>query len=117
MKCIVYAMRPRDVNIVGKVAVRAEQPAAVATFALSIEMHNLPAGMYPCVSTPCAGDFNRFVRDHGQRLFEALLHAKAGLLTLPAVVSRTVVFDAERDANVRNRQLGSESSSCCACWR
>jgi hypothetical protein len=35
-----------------------------------------------------------FVGDSQQRLFEALLHAKAGFLTLPAVVTRAVVFDA-----------------------
>ena len=48
--------------------------------------------------------FDRLVSDEGERFLEALLHADTVFLPLPAVVRRTVVFDAERDAHAGTAQ-------------
>jgi hypothetical protein len=62
-------------------------------------MDNLSGGMHTRIGAAGANDVDDFIRHSCQRFFEALLNAETGLLTLPAVVIRPVVFDAERDAN------------------
>jgi len=65
--------------------------------------------MYSGIGASGTDDFRGFVGYDRQRLLEALLYTKAGLLALPAVITRAVVFDAERDANVRDRCLRKSS--------
>ena len=55
--------------------------------------------MHAGIGAARTDDLHDFVGHACERFFETLLHAEAGLLTLPAVVTRPVVFDAERDAN------------------
>jgi hypothetical protein len=45
-----------------------------------------------------ASYLDRMVRNSAQRFFQSLLHAEASLLPLPTVVRRTVVLNAERNA-------------------
>ena len=71
--------------------------------------------MHAGIRAPGTYGFNAFIGDDFKRFFEALLYTQTGFLALPAVVPGAVVFDAERDANKLARQLGRESSSCCAC--
>jgi len=94
MKLIIDGARPGYVNVVRKTAVSAKQPATFAAFAESIEVDNLARRVHTGVSAARANDFDRLIRDQRERFLEALLHADAGLLTLPAVVPGAVVFDA-----------------------
>ena len=55
--------------------------------------------MHSGVRAARTNDLHRFIRHDREGFFETLLYAETGLLTLPAVVSGSVVFDAERDAN------------------
>ena len=64
-------------------------------------MDDLSGGMHTRIGAARTNDVDDFIRHFCQRFFEALLNAETGLLTLPAVVTRPVVFDAERDANIR----------------
>jgi len=63
-------------------------------------MDDLAGGVHASIGAPCADHLNRFICDQRQRFLETLLHAQAGLLTLPAIVPGPVVFDAERDADI-----------------
>jgi hypothetical protein len=63
-------------------------------------MRHLAGGMYTRIGAARAYKLDGLVGDQAKRLFQALLHAQSGFLTLPAVIPGAVVFDAERDANV-----------------
>ena len=101
MKIISDGLRPGHADVVGKAAVSAQQPATAAAFAGRIEMDNLARSMHPGIGSACTDDLYRFVRNQRQRFLETLLYPEASLLTLPAIVPGPVIFDAERDANVR----------------
>ena len=109
MEIVVDAPGPGNVDVIGQIAVGAEQPSPVTTFADGVEMHYLAARMYAGIRAARTDDFDGFVGYDRQRLLEALLYTQAGLLALPAVIARPVVFDAERDANVRDRCLRKSS--------
>jgi hypothetical protein len=109
MERVVDTPGPGNVYVVRQIAVRPEQPAAIAAFAAGVEMHDLAARMNSGIGASRTDDFDGLIGDNRQRLLEALLDAKAGLLALPAVITRAVVFDAERDANVRDRCLRKSS--------
>jgi len=66
-------------------------------------MHDLTTRVHTAVGAAGTDQIDGFIGDQRQRLLETLLHAEAALLALPAVVTRAVVFDAERDANVTGR--------------
>ena len=64
-------------------------------------MNDLTRGMYARISATCTDHLYGFIRNQRQRFLERLLHPETGLLPLPAIVPGPVIFDAERDANVR----------------
>ncbi len=64
-------------------------------------MDDLPGGMYTRIGSTGTNNVDDLVRHLFQRFFEPLLNAQTGFLTLPAVEARPVVFDAERDANIK----------------
>jgi hypothetical protein len=55
-------------------------------------MHHLPRCVYARVRPSGTHDFDLFIGNLAQRLFEARLYALAGPLTLPTVVRRSVVL-------------------------
>ena len=99
MKLIVDGLSPNDVDVVGKIAVRAKQPAAPAAFTGGVEMNDLAGGVHTGIGAACADYLYRFICNQRERFLEALLDANTGFLTLPAVIPRAVVLDAERNAN------------------
>ena len=103
MKRVVHALCPRHADIIGEVAVGAEKPGAIAALALRVEMHDLAAGVHAGIGATGTDDVDAFIGDPCQRLLQTLLHPESGLLALPAIETRTVVFDAECDANRRYR--------------
>jgi hypothetical protein len=78
----------------------AEQPVARGAHGTAVEVHDLCGGMNTGVGAPSAKNVDRFVGDAGQRFLERGLDADAVPLALPAVVGRTIVFDAECDAHL-----------------
>ena len=94
-------LRPRDADIVWKIAIGAEQPAPIAALTARIEMNNLASRVDPGISSAGTYDLDGLVSYRSQRLLHLLLHANAGFLALPAIVSGAVVFDAERDTDAR----------------
>jgi len=98
MEAVGNGLSPDDTDIVRKITVGAEYPAAVTAFARCIEMHDLPGRMHASVGTTGADHFDVFVGDDFQRVFDAFLHPDTRTLTLPAVVRRTVVLKAQSDA-------------------
>ena len=115
MKRLIDWLYPADVDVVRKIAVRPKQPAASVAFAARIEVRNLAGCVHARVGTARTDDLDRFIGYECKGFLEKLLYTQAGFLTLPAVISGAVVFDADRDANIVFRQLCRESSSCCAC--
>lgn len=103
MKGIVHTPSPCNADVVRQIAVRPQQPAAIAALASGVEVHHLATRVYSGIGTSRTDDVDRLIGDYFQRLLEALLYAEAGLLALPAVISRPVVFDAERYTNARYR--------------
>ena len=55
------------------------------------------------VRSASAGNFHRLICDQCESFFEELLYAQTRLLALPAVISGSVVLNAERDANLDTR--------------
>ena len=106
MKVIDDRFCPRDIDVIRHVAVGAQPPPALRALAAGFEMNDLSRGMYPGVCTAGTHHFYGFIGDDRQRLFQTLLYTDTGLLPLPAVVPGAVVFDAERDANVRDSLAG-----------
>ena len=106
MEFVVNSLCPGDRNIGWQIGVGAQQPAPITALALGIEMHHLAGGVYTRVGTPRADDLHILVRHNRERLFDALLNSEPGLLALPAVVRRAVVFDAERCAHERTVLAG-----------
>lgn len=105
MERVVDRLRPRHADVIGKIAVCAKQPASSAALIYCIEMDDLAGGMYTGVGSTCADYLYSFVSDHSERFLETLLHTETGVLTLPAVIPRPIVFDAERDTNIRTLTL------------
>lgn len=99
MKFFVDGPSPSDADVVGKIAVRAKQPAAPAAFTGGVKMNDLAGGVHTGIGAACADYPYRFIGNPRERVLEALLDADTGFLTLPAVIPRAVVFDAERNAN------------------
>jgi hypothetical protein len=106
MKVINNGFCPRDIDVVWHIAVGAQQPSALRALAAGFEMNDLARGVHPGVGAAGTDHFYGFIGDNRQRLFQALLYTDTGLLPLPAVVPGAVVFDAERDANVRDSLAG-----------
>ena len=98
MKVIGYGPRPHDRNVVGQIAVCAQQPFSLATVTMGIEVHDLPTCMYASVRTPCAGYFNVFVSDFCEGFLHQRLYAVTRALSLPTVVRGTIVLNAESNA-------------------
>ena len=117
VKRLIDGVYPGHVDVIGKIAVRPEQPATRTSFAACIKVDYLARCVHARVGSTRADDLYRFIGDQCECFFETLLYAQSGFLPLPAVITRAVVFDAGRDANIVFRQLGRESSSCCACCR
>ena len=63
VKVVTDGLHPGDTDIVGKIAVRTKQPAAVAALAVRVEMHNLTGRMHTGVGATGADDLDRFVGD------------------------------------------------------
>lgn len=103
MEFVVDTPGPGYIDVVGQVAICAKKPTAIAAYAPRIEMHHLTRCVHTSVCTARADDLDGFVGNLRQRLFKTLLYAQPSLLTLPAIVTRAVVFDAERYANVIDR--------------
>lgn len=99
MKFFVDGVSPSDADVVGKIAVRAKQPASPAAFTGGVKMNDLAGGVHTGIGAACADYPYRFISNLRERVLEALLDADTGFLTLPAVIPRAVVFDAERNAN------------------
>ena len=106
MKVIDDRFCPRDIDVVRQVAVGAQQPPALRALAAGFEMNDLARGVHPGVGATGTNHFYGFIGNNRQRLFQTLLHTDTGLLALPPVVPGAVVFDAERDANVRDSLAG-----------
>jgi len=100
VKFVIDLSGPYDTDIVRKIAVGPEQPAAIVTRAGCIKMNDLPGRVHTGVRPSRTGDVERMVGDFFQGLFKALLDAKTGFLALPAVVRGTVVLYTERDAHL-----------------
>ena len=98
MEAVINRLGPDDTDIVRKMAVGAEYPAAVTAFARCVEMHNLSGRMYARIGTAGTDHFDALVGDDFQRVFDAFLHPDTRALALPAVVRRTVVLKAQSDA-------------------
>ena len=65
----------------------------VNAITVGIKMHDLPRRMDAGVGAAGTDDFNGFVGDTRQGLFETRLHTNAVALPLPAVVRRSVVLE------------------------
>jgi len=121
VKLAVNMLYPGYDNIIRETAVCTEQPTPVAALAVGVKVRDLTARVNAGIRSSRASDFNVFIRDPAERLFDALLHAITVVLALPTVVGRTVVFDANRDAHSRRHsgavgtQEGKESINVCAC--
>ena len=61
MKFAIDLFRPADVDVVGKVAVGAEYPTAVAALGVRVDVYDLPFGMYAGVGAPGTGRFDTLV--------------------------------------------------------
>jgi len=61
-------------------------------------MHDLPFGMHTGIGSTGTACFNWLIRHLGQGVFNEALDAHTIALTLPAVIGRAVVLDAERYA-------------------
>src|SRR5690606_1155989 len=70
-----------------------------AALGAGIEMHDLRARVHASVGAAGAGGLHGRVSDRRQRLLDALLHADAAVLPLPAVVGGAVVLDPKGDAH------------------
>ena len=114
VKVITNGRHPGHTDVVGEIGIGAQQPATLASFGSGVEMRHLPARMHARIRAPGAGHLDGFVRNLAQCLLDSLLHTQPGALALPAVIRGTVVLDADSYACT---QPGSDSSSCCACWR
>ena len=101
MKLIIDATYPVDVDVIGEIAVRAEQPTAIGPLAARVEMRDLTRSMHAGVRAPGAVSYDSLVGNNAQSLFDALLNATPVLLMLPAIVGGTVVFDADGKSHVR----------------
>lgn len=101
MKLIIDATYPVGVDVIGEIAIGAEQPPTISPLAVGVEMHDLTRGMHAGVGAPGTGGCDGLVGNNAQRLFDALLNATPVVLTLPAIVSGTVVFNADGDSHIR----------------
>jgi len=107
MEVVGHAGHPGDGDVVRQVAVGAEQPAARRALAGGIEMSDLPARVNAGIRPPGTNHLEFVIRNRRQRLLEALLHADAGFLALPAVVRGTVVLDTDRESHARRVATGA----------
>ena len=114
MKPVVDRRHPTQIDIVRQLRVDAQQPSALSAFCMGIKVGDLAAGMHAGVCAAGTDDFAEFVCNAGYCILYNGLDADTAFLPLPAVVSGTVVLNANCDAT---GQDGSESSSCCACCR
>ena len=96
---VVDALRPGEIDIVGQIAVGAQQPAARIAFTVGIEMRDLGRCMHAGVRAASTGNFDVFIGDRFYGVFDERLNTQAGTLTLPAVVRRTVVLQPYCDAH------------------
>ena len=100
MEAVIDRLGPDDIDIISQIAVSTEQPATVTAFAGCVEMHNLSGRMHASISAARTDDFDGFIRDDFQGVFDTLLHPDTRTLALPAVVRRTVVLKAQSDAQL-----------------
>jgi len=100
VKLVVDLTRPYDADVVRKIAVGAQQPAAIVAATGRIEMNDLSGGMDTGIGAAGAGDFKLVIGHRAQRFFDALLNAEACFLPLPAVIRSPVVLNAERNAHL-----------------
>lgn len=98
MKGVVDGQRPGDADVVREIAVRPQQPAALAALTGGIEVDHLAACVHPGIGTAGTDNVNWLIGYPGKCCLDTLLHTDATLLALPSVVRRAVVFDAERNA-------------------
>ena len=117
MKFIIDATYPVNVDIIGEIAIRAEQPTAIGPLAACVEMRDLTGSMHARVRAPGTGGHDSLVGNNAQSLFDTLLNATPVLLTLPAIVGGTVIFDADGKSHVRVlpgavKKMGSNRGFC-----
>ena len=114
MKYVIDRRHPTQIDIVRQLRVDAQQPSALSALCLGIEVGDLAAGMHAGIRATGTDDFAEFVGDAGYCILYNGLDTDTAFLPLPAVISSTVVLNANCDAT---GQDGSESRSCCACCR
>ena len=64
--------------------------------------------MYSGIGSACGNERNRRIGDPAKRLFERLLNGTLTRLSLPAVKTTAVVFDAKRDVLNDGSQTGAQ---------
>jgi len=107
MKVTSYGHCPGSVDVVRQVGIDPKQPTAIAARGCAIEVNHLPRRMHAGVCPPGTNDFDRFVRHRRNGVFDQRLDADTGLLPLPAIVSSTIVLDAERGAHIGSGWLSA----------
>ena len=95
---MVHRLRPGRVHIIRKIAVGAEHPTAARPIHRGVEMNHLPKCVHTGVGSTGAGHFDGLIRHRGERILDDALHADTIPLTLPTIVGRAVILDAERYA-------------------
>lgn len=98
MKLAVDLFGPTHIDVVGKVAVGPEHPAAASPHGGRVDMYDLPLGVHAGIGSPGTDRFDRLVRNLRQSVFNHALYTDAVTLALPAVVGRAVILDTEGNA-------------------
>lgn len=102
MKPIVYWAGPGHIDIVGKITIRTEQPASRRSLARRIKMDDLPGCMHAGVRATRTAYVDGVVGNLLQCIFNTRLYTVARALSLPAVVRRAVVLDAQSNTHMQD---------------
>src|SRR3990167_1384968 len=99
MKLRINLARPVHADITRQIRVAAKDPGARNAAGRGIEVDNLMRRVHIPIRTPGAYHLNRMIGHPGKRRLQHLLHGRqTTLLSLPAVILRTVAFQTECDA-------------------
>jgi hypothetical protein len=101
MEIIVNRAGPSDTNIIGQIAVRAQQPTALIALTASVKVKHLTGGVDTGIGAAGTDNLYCLVGYRRQRLFHSLLYAQPRPLALPAVIGGAVVLYTERDTDGR----------------
>ena len=99
MKIVADGTSPREVDVVGKIAIGSQQPAARVTLTRRFEMRNLAGCVHAGVRATGTGYFDGFIGNRLQCGFDMGLDSVPDALALPAIVRRAVVLQTDGDTH------------------